>query len=80
MIFQLVFVGSIFEDLEALDLVVDLSNNSLSYLPGEMYNNLTKYPLKAKFQKLTSSLSSRRRGKASLTSVTTNSSVAVRFK
>ena len=41
-IFQLTFVGSIFEDLDGNDLVVDLSNNSIRFLPGIILETLEK--------------------------------------
>ena len=42
-IFQLTFVGSIFKDLNGQDLVVDLTNNSLRFLPGKTkINNISE--------------------------------------
>ena len=41
--FQLTFVGSIFSDLNGQDLVVDLTNNSLRFLPGKTkINNISE--------------------------------------
>ena len=42
-IFQLTFVGSIFKDLNGQDLVVDLTNNSIRFLPGKTkMNNISE--------------------------------------
>ena len=42
LIFQLTSVGSIFEDLDGHDLVVDLSNNSIRFLTGITLETLEK--------------------------------------